>query len=468
VACSNSRTGAGDGNCRAISAGLDPDAECPVTAPATCGSSGLGCNGAGQCKKWTAGTVCDATSRCDSAGADVIPGSICDGAGACVAAPAMSCNGFACASGVCETACNDDSGCAPGAFCSGHTCIAAANLAGNGNVETGTTTGWVAANGLPSLQVSSPAKGGFAHDGAYAVQASQRIAYYQGPGYGMPTGLGKYQISFWAMQADDIMFQLVPQIRLACADGSSSYVNILPSYQISAPIGIWTNIQATVDLMNAQAVSAGCLADGHNGAVMSATLYVAQPDPTQGIAPVPSVLPDLYVDGLVIQATDGHNLIGNPNFEAGFTSGWSTVGGTSTLGVTGSFAHGGQYSLEQSARTLPTSAITYALPIGAARYAVSLWVMQDGTVDHQLGLRPLYGCVGNATGYYAAPSAPVVAHPGQWTQVTGTFVFPPADAPAGCVLSQASVALGQGEMGTCGSGLECPDLFVDDASITVK
>ncbi len=183
---------------------------------------------------------------------------------------------------------------------------------------------------------------------------------------------------------------------------------------------------------------------------------------------MPNVLPDIYVDDLVIQATDGHNLIGNPNFEGGWTSGWSTTGGSSTLGASNSFAHEGQYSLRQSARTMPTSAITYALPIGAARYAVSFWVLQDGTTDHQLGLLPLYSCIGSSTSYYATPSAPVVAHAGQWTQVTGTFVFPPPDAPAGCVLSQASVALGQGETGDCGSTLECPDLYVDDASITLK
>ena len=46
--------------------------------------------------------------------------------------------------------------------------------------------------------------------------------------------------------------------------------------------------------------------------------------------------------------------------------------------------------------------------------------------------------------------------------------FPPANAPAGCVMSQASLALGQAETGTCGSTVECPDLFVDDASITLK
>lgn len=62
----------------------------------------------------------------------------------------------------------------------------------------------------------------------------------------------------------------------------------------------------------------------------------------------------------------------------------------------------------------------------------------------------------------------MTAHPGDWVQVTGTFVLPPANAPSGCVLSQASVAMGQAETGDCGSTVECPDLFVDDASTTLK
>jgi hypothetical protein len=138
------------------------------------------------------------------------------------------------------------------------------------------------------------------------------------------------------------------------------------------------------------------------------------------------------------------------------------------LTASGTVAHGGQRSLQQTQRTTSTTAVAYALPTGAARYAVSFWVLQDGTVDHPLALLPLYSCIGNPATSFAAPSAAVTAHAGQWTQVSGTFVLPPADAPAGCVLSQASVVMGQAETGDCGSSVECPDLFVDDASITLK
>jgi hypothetical protein len=43
--------------------------------------------------------------------------------------------------------------------------------------------------------------------------------------------------------------------------------------------------------------------------------------------------------------------------------------------------------------------------------------------------------------------------------------MPPANAPPGCKLIQAEVHLQQ-ESGTCGT-IECPDLYVDDAAITV-
>ena len=39
---------------------------------------------------------------------------------------------------------------------------------------------------------------------------------------------------------------------------------------------------------------------------------------------------DLYIDDLVVQVTDGHNLVGNPNFEASATAidGWGVSSGS--------------------------------------------------------------------------------------------------------------------------------------------
>jgi len=58
---------------------------------------------------------------------------------------------------------------------------------------------------------------------------------------------------------------------------------------------------------------------------------------------------------------------------------------------------------------------------------------------------------------------------GAWNQLSATVTFPPADAPAGCQLTSASLYLQQ-ESGTCGIAtgqVECPDIYVDDVSITL-
>jgi hypothetical protein len=341
------------------------------------------------------------------------------------------------------------------------------NLAGNGDLETGTLTGWSSFATPSPLVLSSPAALGYAHAGQFSAELSARTQFYQGPAYALPTGLGKYSITAWAMETQDTTVPptLGVQIRLLCLT-SSSFINVyMGTVGMSAPAGTWIRLGGDVDTRTSPTVAADCLPEGPNGVVRSATVYIDQvtPEPAS-----PNATPDLYVDDLVVQSTDGHNLIGNPTFEAGTVDGWSVAGGTAMLKVSSTVAHGGQRSLWQASRTLPTAAVAYALPIGAARYAVSLWGMQGGTTVHQLALLPLYSCIGSSVVHSGAPSAAVTAPPGVWTQVTGTFVLPPADAPAGCVLSQASVTLGQAETGTCGSTVECPDLFVDDASITLK
>ena len=60
------------------------------------------------------------------------------------------------------------------------------------------------------------------------------------------------------------------------------------------------------------------------GLVRSAVVFVNENASDQ---PVPSTsnYPDFYVDDLVVTVTDGHNLAGNPNFEA--------AGGLSTGGA---------------------------------------------------------------------------------------------------------------------------------------
>jgi hypothetical protein len=103
-----------DGVCGAVGAGTDPDNECALDAPSTCGQTGA-CGGAGACALFPAGTVCAAPS-CSGTTQDL--GSVCDGAGVCVDGGVGACApGYQCVGDACATSCADDASCAPGYSC---------------------------------------------------------------------------------------------------------------------------------------------------------------------------------------------------------------------------------------------------------------------------------------------------------------------------------------------------------------
>ena len=456
--------GAVPGTCAPAAVGTDPRNQCPPSSPTSCGTTG-NCNGAGACQFYDSSQVCDSTASCDSNNASVIVSRVCSGNGACVPGTTQSCNGFLCSAGTCGTTCSADSQCIPGAFCSAATCVAYTNLAGNGDLETGTTNYWSGFGG-GAFALSSTAASGSAHNGQYSAVTTGRTQYYQGPGYNMPTGLGQYVITAWGLQKDAVSIMGLLQIRLSCGSTSSYLLVQNGGFGVSMPQGVWTMFTGTVDTSTDSMTMADCFANGATpGLVKTAMLYLNQ---TQA-AGSPVAMPDLYLDDVVIQVTDGHNLIGNPNFEAGFADGWGVSNGMSTLMISTTVGHGGTHSLWDTGRTVTTAGPRYALPIGAARYSVSFWVEHNGVRTHDMVLMPTYACVGGSV----VTGPPVTTLPAvagnTWTQLTGTVTFPPINATAGCKLSQASVYVQQ-ETGTCGSGtgqVECPDLFLDDASVTI-
>jgi len=442
-----------------------------------------------------AGTKCSSGQTCDTTGGSVVLEQDCDGNGACKNGPLQSCNGFACVAGACNTVCSDSTACVASGFCSAHTCVGTPNLAGNGDVETGTTVGWVPANGGKAPAVSSTAMSGYAHGGTYSIVETSRQQFYVGPAYNLPTGLGQYTLTLWAMQADDGAFQAVPQVELKCRDttisSGASYIQLLSDFAFSLPALTWTKITATVNTLTDSGTLPDCFATnppggGLPGLVKSAILYLNQPDPSSGTAPTPVKFPNLYMDDVVVQVPAGQNLVGNPNFEAavpaagggtmsaGATDGWTATPTAPAPTVTTMYAHGGTASLVQSGRTSAAAGVVYQLPLGAARYQISFWVMQTGMTAHALVLQPSYTCMVNGVSMAAANAAPIVlsgtgkADAGNWVNLTGTVVLPPLDAPAGCVMAQASVTLQQAETGVCGSTVECPDLYLDDASISLQ
>jgi len=275
----------------------------------------------------------------------------------------------------------------------------------------------------------------------------------------LPTGAGKYNITLWGMQnADPTFASGAVQLALNCASPSTSNFPVVGNFGVSLPSGTWTKITGTVDL----STIAGCNPATAGGVVDSAMLYLNQTG-----TETPTAMPDMFIDDLVVTVTDGHNLIGNPNLEAGTSAGWASTGGTLT--VSAAQAHGGTNSLVDSGRTQTFQGPKWNLPIGAAKYNVVFYALHTGSVPRDLILQPVYTCQGGSQQFPASVAiAPQVAG-GTWNQLSGTVTFPPANAPAGCQLAAAGLYVQQ-DGATCGTGpgqVECPNIFVDDASITL-
>jgi hypothetical protein len=418
----------------------------------------------GACRIYTAGTVCDSTPVCDSSGGSTILTHVCNGTGACILGPAKSCGGYKCSAGACGTKCGADGDCVSGDICSASTCVGTVNLAGNGDLETGTLTNWtMVASG--AIAISDANVGGFSHAGRYSIVDTGRNVEYEGPAYTLPIGTGKYTINAWGMQNADASLTGLLQAVVTCAT-TVQYINVQANGGFGVPMsqGVWTMFGGVLDTST---LPADCLPTATPpGVVRGAGVYLNQTVTTPVLTPV--AYPDLYLDDLVVQVPDAHNLVGNPNFETGFTDGWD-VTGSSSLSVSATVAHGGTHSLWQSSRALTTAGPRSVLFTGAARYNVSFYVQHSGASAHDLALAATYTCIGgNQMMTPAITTMPAV--PGNtWTLLNGTVTMPPPSAPAGCQLSEAGVFVQQ-ESGTCGAGtgqVECPDLFLDDASISL-
>src|SRR4051812_15594679 len=244
-------------SCTSVMTGQDPRVDCPDRGAASCDSNGTGCNGAGACNLYATNTVCDAAPMCSGTGA-MIPKSVCNGLGRCNPSSPVSCNGFLCQSNACLKTCADGTACVTGGFCGAGTCVGPnPNLAGNGDFEYGTTDGWSTIPNGAGLSLSTVFNGG-----AHAAQQMARSTFYVGPGYYIPTGLGKYNVSLWAMQ-NQVTSGTLPngllQLRLICAQGTPYYIG---NVEQSMPSGVWVNLTMTVDTSLDPIVASDCFANG--------------------------------------------------------------------------------------------------------------------------------------------------------------------------------------------------------------
>jgi hypothetical protein len=121
-ACKSCKTLSAPGVCTAIAAGEAPrsPAACPKADPATCGLDGT-CDGAGACRSYVTGTVCQA-GTCDGASVGGIR--VCDGKGTCTPGAATICAPFDCDPGTntCLTSCSSDADCALNVKCVNGSC----------------------------------------------------------------------------------------------------------------------------------------------------------------------------------------------------------------------------------------------------------------------------------------------------------------------------------------------------------
>ncbi|HVZ71980.1 MAG TPA: hypothetical protein VHJ20_06355 [Polyangia bacterium] len=110
------------GTCTSRVAGTMPRDEggCVASDQASCGFDGT-CDGAGACRRWVSGTVCQ-SGTCD--GEAIVDELACDGLGHCKPGPTTICAPFSCdaTKGACFEACTQSSQCAPGQQCVNGSC----------------------------------------------------------------------------------------------------------------------------------------------------------------------------------------------------------------------------------------------------------------------------------------------------------------------------------------------------------
>ena len=116
------------------------------------------------------------------------------------------------------------------------------------------------------------------------------------------------------------------------------------------------------------------------------------------------------------------NLLTNPGFETGNTTGWFPFG-SPTLTAESSVVHSGTYACAVTTRTATYMGAAQSL-VGLLQsgqtYSVSAWVMLDGGSSQTMQLT-LQDTVGGNTTYTEIASGTVTAS--GWTQLSGTYIY---------------------------------------------
>jgi glucuronoarabinoxylan endo-1,4-beta-xylanase len=121
------------------------------------------------------------------------------------------------------------------------------------------------------------------------------------------------------------------------------------------------------------------------------------------------------------------NLLTNPGFETGNTTGWTTFG-SPTLTVETSQVHSGTYACAVTHRTASYNGIAQSMAgllQSGQTYNVSAWLMLDGGTNQTMQLT-MQKTDGGTTSYAMIASGTVNST--NWTQLSGTYTYNPTGA----------------------------------------
>jgi GH35 family endo-1,4-beta-xylanase len=241
-----------------------------------------------------------------------------------------------------------------------------------------------------------------AHTGRASGRVTGRLAASDGPATDITKRVvpGRaYDVSAWARVAGAVNARVSLGARISCAGAPDVDLELGAA---TAARASWTALAGSLEVP-------ACT-------LTSVSLYIAGPRP--GI--------DLSIDDVALRPRPeprGPNVVANPGFETGDTSGWVTWG--PTIAVTAAAAHGGVNSAIVTGRTqtwmgpvLPLSSIVQP----GATYAASAWVQIAGSSADAVRLTLKTSCAGVADSYQPLGSGTATST--GWVELAGTFVVP--------------------------------------------
>src|SRR5262249_50288964 len=142
------------------------------------------------------------------------------------------------------------------------------------------------------------------------------------------------------------------------------------------------------------------------------------------------------VVGFILHATRaaGQNLLSNPGFEAGNTSGWGQFGGAFSITAETSVVHSGTFAAQVTNRTQTFEGISQSILsvlTPGQTYNISAWVRLISGANQNVQMTVQKIDVGGTT--YASVNSNSVSST-SWTQLSGQYTYNPSGTASGLTL----------------------------------